>query len=275
MEKSEGSHQQKFSQSIAPERRAVLHSVERLHAAALEGESFEETEAALTSVEALQKFRKKASRLPFGSFHEIIEESTNLNRLPLSKEEKTARMESLISALEQRAIKLSPRVADLYLGILAEIKDSPYEPKFDITREKISDLRQSGDFDVLLSGQASWEIKLNRIETRLIDYLLGARALDHREGKEMDDDTRRWREEELKKVSPLPPKRRNESKPGVDPMERFKEGERAPAIWSIYPAWGGYYREQSFSRWDSVRNVWTSAKEKRWMTILEGGAKKN
>ena len=196
MEKSEGSYRQEISRNAAPKRRIVLNSLEQLHIAALEGESFEEAEAALTSLETLQEFRKKTSPLPFGSFHEIVEEATNLNRLSLSGEERTGRMEDIVRALEQRATRLSPRVADLYLAILAEIQNSPYEPKFDITREKIDDLRQSGDLDVLLSGKASWEIKLNRIETRLISYLSGARALDRREGKEMDDDSRKWREEE-------------------------------------------------------------------------------
>jgi hypothetical protein len=39
-------------------------------------------------------------------------------------------------------------------------------------------------------------------------------------------------------------------------MERLKDGEEAPAIWSITPPWGGYYKQQSFSKWDVVRNTW-------------------
>ena len=39
-------------------------------------------------------------------------------------------------------------------------------------------------------------------------------------------------------------------------MERLKGNERAPSIWLITPAWGGYYKEQSFSQWDKRRNVW-------------------
>jgi hypothetical protein len=90
----------------------------------------------------------------------------------------------------------------------------------------------------------------------LLGYLSGSRALDKREGQEMDDDLRQWRAQELAKAPTQPPERRNESRPGVDPMERLKEGERAPAIWSIYPAVNGYFREQSFSRWDSGENQW-------------------
>src|SRR3989338_8345322 len=123
MEKSEGSYQQEVSRNAAHKRRVVLNSLEQLHAPVLEGESFEEAEEALTSLETLQEFRKKTNRLPFGSFHEIVEEATNLNRLPLSGEERTDRMEDMVRVIEQSAPRLSPRVADLYLAILAEISN--------------------------------------------------------------------------------------------------------------------------------------------------------
>ena len=46
----------------------------------------------------------------------------------------------------------------------------------------------------------------NFTKKRLVDYLRGARALDRREGKEMSDDVREWREEQLKKAPNTPPK---------------------------------------------------------------------
>jgi len=259
MEKSlEQFNQPGIGQKIMPERHSGAYAVERLRADALEGESYEDASAALLSLEALQAFRQKVSEFPFGSFQEVVEEATNLNRLSLSEEERSRQTEALAEALEQKAARFSPRVADLYLAILAEIKNEAYGPKFDLTSDKIAELKQEGDLDILFSGNISWEMKLNRIETRLTDYLLGARALDKREGKEMDDDVRQWRAEELKKAPTRPPERRNESKPGVDPMERLKEGERAPAIWKIEPGFDGpkYFKEQSFSEWNGKRNVW-------------------
>ena len=234
--------------------------LERMHAKVLSGESYEDVTEALDSMEALQNFREELRNIPFGSFHEVIEEMTYINRARLSKEERGERVEHLTGAMEEKSGRLSPRVADLYMAILSEIKGDPYEPKYDMTDKKMTELRQEGEINILFSPNTSWEIKLNRIETRLTDYLSGAKALDRREGKEMDDDIRKWREEELKKAPTRPPEKRNESKPGVDPMERLKEGERAPAIWSIHPAWGGYYKEQSFSRWDSARNIWVEDK---------------
>ncbi|MEK7067068.1 MAG: transglutaminase domain-containing protein [Patescibacteria group bacterium] len=230
---------------------------ERTHAEALSGESYEDTAAALGSVEELRDFREKLRDVPFSSFHEVVEEMTNISKARLSEEERSGRIERLVDVMEERVSRLSPRVADLYAGILSEIKGEQYEPQYDITVRKIAELRQEGDMDILFSSRASWDMKLNRIETRLTDYLSGAKALDRREGRDMDDDIRKWREEELKKAPTKPPARRNESKPGVDPMERLKEGERAPAIWSINPAYGGYFKEQSFAKWDSRGNVWT------------------
>ena len=249
-------YQPETAEETVPKHSATVPSAERLYTAALETENYEDAAAALSSVEELMNFRAKLRPVPFGSFYEVAEAATNLNKRPLSAEEKNKQFGFLVEIMEQRAVQFSPRVADLYLAILAEIKGEPYEAKFDLTSEKMNDLKQSGDLRVLISGDTSWELKLNRIETRLVDYLSGIRALDKREGKEMDEDILKWREEELKKATARPPARQNESKPGVDPMERLKEGERAPAIWSIYPAWGGYYKEQSFNQWDSVRNVW-------------------
>ncbi|MFH1255507.1 MAG: transglutaminase domain-containing protein [bacterium] len=236
--------------------------IERMYEKTLTDESFENVAEALDGVDALRNFRKNLCNTPFGSFHEIIEEMTNINKARLSKEEKDERVKGLTAVMEEKAVCLSPRVADLYTRILFGIKGESYEPKYEITSKKMTELIEKDDLRILFSPDASWDMKLNRIETRLTDYLLGTRALDKREGKEMDDDIRKWREEELKKALTQPPERKNESKPGVDPMERLKEGERAPAIWSINPGFDSakYFKEQSFSEWDSKRNVWTEKK---------------
>lgn len=253
--KSETINQPVFDREMTSDAE-TLSTIERLNEKVLTGESYEDASAALEGIEALQDFRKRLNNFSFGSFYEVIEEITNINKLLISEEEKTGQIKMVVEKSEERAARFSPRVADLYLGILAKIKNESYSLKFSTTVEKLSELVESGDLEVLFSGNISWAMKLNRIESRLAGYLLGARALDKRDGKEMDDDIRQWRKEELEKAPTIPPVRRNESKPGVDPMERLKEGEKVPAIWSIYPAWGGYYKERSFSKWDSDRNVW-------------------
>ena len=207
--------------------------------------------AALGSVEELRDFREKLRDVPFSSFHEVVEEMTNISKARLSEEERSGRIERLVDVMEERVSRLSPRVADLYAGILSEIKGEQYEPQYDITVRKIAELRQEGDMDILFSSRASWDMKLNRIEARLTDYLSGAKALDRREGRDMDDDIRKWREEELKRRRQNRPQEETNQSRELDPMERLKEGERAPAIWSINPAYGGYFKEQSFAKWDS------------------------
>jgi hypothetical protein len=234
--------------------------LEKTHEEVLLGESYEDATKAVNEIEALQNFREKLRNVPFSSFYEIIEEMTNINKTQLSEKDRKNRVEDLADTMKERVARLSPRVADLYEGILSEIIGCIYESKYEITARKLAELKQEHDLHVLFSPNTSWDMKFNRIETRLIDYLLGVRALDRRENKEMDDDIYEWREEELKKALTRLPERRTESKPGVDPMERLKEGERVPSIWSIYPAYGGYYKEQSFSKWNNQRNVWTEGK---------------
>jgi hypothetical protein len=234
-------------------------AIESLCGEALGGGDFEKTAVALEQVEAIQSYRDKVKKMPFASFGEVVEVATLTDRLPISTAEKEEKIAALAEKFAEKASRFSPRVADLYLAMLAELKSEFAANNFLITDEKIGELKGDGDILVLFSGEQSWDLKLNRLQTRLVDYLAGARALDRREGKEMEDDVRKWREEELKKMSanPNPPERRNESKPGVDAMERLKAGERVPAIWMIDHAWGRYYKEQSFSVWDSKRNVWT------------------
>lgn len=233
---------------------------------ALSTESYEDAAQALDAVEKWQDFRKGLRQSNFRSFYDVFEVLTRINQAPLSVTERKEQIEVVIDAMEEKASRFSPRVADLYLAILSKISGKPYEPKFQkassckppFTEEKISELEESGDLWVLTSSNISWEMKLNHIETRLGGYLAGVRALDRREGNVMDDDKRKEREEELKKAPTQPPDSTDRSKPGVDPMERLKEGERAPAIWAIDSGFDRtkYFKQQSFSRWDDSTKEW-------------------
>lgn len=229
---------------------------EQAYHEALVTKDYEQAADALARVEALQNFRSTLRTKPFASFFTLFEDISTIAQISLPQEERERQQQAALDAAAQNSARFSPRVADLYVALLAEFEGTAYEPTFTITHRKITELKQSGDLTVLYSGDVSWDLKLNRIETRLLGYLSGARELDKREGKEMDDDILQRRAQELKKYPTRPPHRRKESRPGVDPMERLKEGERAPAFWSIYPAMNGYFREQSFSRWDAKENAW-------------------
>ena len=241
---------------------AIPDVVEREYAGALESESYERAATALTSLEALQRFRKELSGAPFASFHELVEAVTNVNRQSETQETKRQQIHQIVEYVRDRATGFSPRVADLFQSFLASLVEESYDPHFEETRHQMAKLIKSkdqrSDFDVLFSGDISWDLKINRIKNVLEGYLNGMRALDKRQGKTMDDDIRRWREAELGKAPTQPSPQRSKSRPGVDPMERLKEGERAPAIWSIHPAWGGLYKEESFAIWDETSKSWKS-----------------
>lgn len=230
--------------------------LERSHEAALSGESFEDASLALESVEAFADVRKELRARKFPSFYQVFQDIDAVHHSPIIETEKDEELTRLFDAAEGRSGVFSPRVSDLYLAVLSEMRGRAYEPRFQENKSKLSDLKESGDLEILTSNIQSWEVKLNRLDTRLEGYLAGCRALDKREGNLMDDDRREARREKLKNSPKNPPSRRNESKPGMDEMERLKEGERAPALWSIFPAYGGYYREQSLSVWDASRNTW-------------------
>lgn len=244
-------------------KKAVINStniVEHIYAHVLAGESPEDVHEALSSVGALQDFRRQTSKMPFASFHELVEGRTNLNRLQLPPDEKDEQIKGWSAIMLERAPRFSPRVADLYQALIYAIRGESYQPHFEEIQDKMEELKKDGDLEVLFAGATPWDLKLNRIETRLVyDYLLGLRAFDKREGKEMDDDVRKWREEEIKKMPTVPSEDTDESKPGVDALERRKEGEASPSIWKIRSAYDGYckyFREKAFTKWDSTHNTW-------------------
>lgn len=230
--------------------------IERLYKDVLASDSFEETANALDEVNALQNYREKIKAISFSNFYDVFEEATNINRLLISKEEKERKIKILAESLENQAQRFSPRVADLYIAVLSEIGGRPYEARFETTSVKVKELKDEGDLEVLLSGDTFWDLKFNRIEKRFLGYLNGVRAIDKREGNIMEDEVKKERQEQLKHSPTNPHERRRESKPSMDEMERLKEGERANAIWSIYPAYGGYFREQAFSKWNRAGNKW-------------------
>lgn len=222
----------------------------------LSSESFEDVAVALEEIKALQNFRSSLSSLPFGSFFHVFEDITRINKEEVSLEEKEQRKQEILERMGEAAQRFSPRVADIYTAIVAELQGNTYEPLFPITGKKMDDLRHRGDLLDLVEGTISWDIKLNRIQTSLMTHLLTMRDRDKKEGNEMDDDLVKWRQEEILRMSIAIPPLQNSSKPSVDPMERAKSNEKPEPIWAIQPGWGGYYKEQSFSKWDAATNRW-------------------
>lgn len=223
----------------------------------LQTESYEDATASLSELDALREWRREISALPHRDFYTLFENAGAITNSGATSAEQTALLQTLVEQSIGNARQFSPRVADLYQALLSELDGTGYSPAFDATANKISQLKESGDLN-LLFGNASPEVKLNRIKTRLEGDLLGRRALDKRdkqqERQQVEEEAEKQPTEE--QPPPEPPPATDESQPGMDEMERSKEGEQPPAIWSIWPAYGGYYKEQTFDTWNEAAKKW-------------------
>lgn len=215
---------------------------------ALHTDQYEIASQAFGEVTALRNWRSRASRSFFSPFYNLAETATELNQVGASDEVR----EEVADRLTPMAQSLSPRVRDLYMGLVSRIDGRPYTPQYPMTEEQLANLTDSGDLALLEDPSVPWNLKINRMETRVESELRGRKALDRRD-KEVKDEKPEGTNAQPQST---PPPDRDQSKPGMDEMERLKEGEEAPAIWSIQPAYGGYYKEQSFNVWDSQTNTW-------------------
>ncbi len=220
---------------------------------AVHTDQYEVAQTALGEVRTLRSWRETSSRSPFSPFYTLVEAATNLNRVGASLDERAM----MVDRLTQQATALSPRVRDLYMGLLATIdKETPYTPQYEMTQTQLDLLRDSGDLAALQDGSTPWDVKLNRMQTRIETELRGRKALDRREKEKQKVEEKEVSDDQPTAPSPA----QDESKPGMDEMERLKEGEQATAIWTISPAYGGYYKEQSFDTWDTTTNTWRQSK---------------
>lgn len=215
-------------------------------------ESYEESSGSLSEIRALQEWRRETVSSQYGDFYRLFEAASAIDRQDLSKAQKSELRTALADKLILNSRRFSPQVADLYQALLAELDGAPYTPLLESTTAKVDELRESGDLNLLFSGDIPYTVKSNRIKTRLEGELKGRSALDRREKFRIQQEENGRQPSQ----SQTPPPARDESKPSMDEMERSKEGEMPPAIWSIEPAYGGYFKEQSFDSWDSASNIW-------------------
>lgn len=214
---------------------------------ALQTNQYEVATQALSEITALQKWRGMSERSPFSSFYRIVEAATLLNQSSASPIERADMVESLVPT----AATLSHRVRDLYMGLLSQIDGSYYAPQFPMTQAQLKELRNSGDMAILQNPAVSWDIKTNRMQTRIEAELRGRKALDRRDREQEAKEETTSRSDQQ-----TPPPAEDQSKPGMDEMERLKEGEIASALWRVSPAYGGYFKEQSYDTWDAATNTW-------------------
>ncbi len=225
----------------------------------LKSDDYEQVAKATERIKDLDTWRQRASESGIYDFYRLSEDVGYINSKNIETEQKKELGILLADKLTQNVTKFTPRVADIYQALLSEMSGEDYEPKFDITKNKLESLKEEGVLDTLFSD-GSYEVKHNNLEARLEGYIKGVRGIDYKEGhrdkQKMPEKTKKERQKHLEEESNVPPTDNDESKPGVDAMDRLKEGEKAKALWSMTPAWGGYYKDKTYSLWDEEQKTW-------------------
>ncbi len=224
---------------------------------ALHSDEYEVVEQAKNKITDLIAWRDATNNSSFPQFYQLFETATQVNGASVAPAEKITLRQKIFDQLLLTTQTMSPRVRDLYTGVLSELTGESFVSQFDMTERQIAELRESGDLNILQDASMPWSVKINRIQTRLERELLGRKALDRNERRVSADEDN---ERDMNQVPPVPPPESDESKPSMDEMSRLKEGEEAVAIWTIHPAHGGYFKEQSYDSWDPERNIWRQSR---------------
>ncbi len=222
---------------------------------ALKSDVYESAKSEYDDLRSINDWRKKSKNSPAKDFYRMFEEFSSLENETLEVQEKNAMSGLLADRLSMSSRGLSPRAHDLHQAILAKIDGKNYEPKFEITKKKIDDISKENDISYLKNPKITVKNKLDYLSKRFDDYISGANALD-RIDEENKNKEEKENQETDKEDNNTPPPAEEESKPSMDEMNRLENGEKAGAIWSITPAYGGYYRQQSFDTWDSQKKAW-------------------
>ena len=101
------------SANQAPEARPAAgippgNVLERAHADALVGESYENTTAAVAAVEEVQYFRKRLKAVPFASFCDVFETLTEIDRMPISVAQKQGEVAAALDVMAAIKHALDP-----------------------------------------------------------------------------------------------------------------------------------------------------------------------
>jgi len=217
-------------------------------------DNFEEAQASLGELKALRQWRSDSQKNGLSPFYTLLETAASVKGMAIPDTDKAALVSDLVDRLMPTSQTLSPRLRDMYLSFISELDGSSYAPQFEMTTEQFSKLKASGDLAALLDPSVPWAIKQNRMDTRVLGDLRGRRALDRMDAQQSLQ--QKIQKEGGGEQPASPPPASDEEKPGMDEMQKSKEGEMPPAIWTISPAYGGYYKEQVFNSWDATSNKW-------------------
>ena len=256
MERETGSIQQELPRSD------VNNTLYGNFAEALQTDDYEVALQATNEIRDINTWRTATRSSPFPQFYRLFEVATRVNGTHISSEQRGVLREEVFDQLYPLTRTMSPRVRDIYASLLAEVSGVSLSPELPMTERQLDILKDTGDLRLLQDPSIPWSMKLNRMQTRIESELLGRKALDRRDDELAKEEQREKGEGEEQENTTAPPAS-DESKPSMDEMERLKEGEQASAIWTIAPAYGGYYKEQAFDTWDAATNTWKRADHAR------------
>lgn len=232
---------------MAKDERLVNPAIEKQ----FKGRSYEEIVAVLEGVGQLKEWRVDAKIHPQVKLFYDLVESINLSQVkdnPIDKKE-------LARILVAHSHRLSPRLADMYLGLLSRFDGMPYKPTFESTTTKINKLEEDGDLEILFNNQIPFVFKKNRMSSRLVGDLLGRISLDALEKKQR----REKKDDDSKHKSSM-----DETKY----LETNKKGELPYPNILIVPAYGGYWRRQSFDIYE--KGIWRQSEyDSKEIALLE------
>ena len=154
----------------------------------LDTDEYETAQERLERLQALTKWRRQGAQSGVRQLYNLAEGVSRLRHVVDTTQPDGAQLQiALLERLSAAAQGLSPRVVDLYHALVAQIARQSYAPQFEQTTTKLTELQESGDIDILCDPTIGWDIKHNRLTTRLQGYVRGAKALDRRDRRADQD----------------------------------------------------------------------------------------
>ena len=170
-----------------------------------------------------------------------------------SEENKLSQRKIMVDKLVLQGRMLGANTGDFYNLLLSELSGVEYTPHNPFSKILLDDLKNTNSFKSLFLDDLNMETKLKLFKKEIIPLVDSLTIADR---KSQPKKKRKEGSPEKEKQQQAPQSKKDTSKPGMDEMEKGNEGELPPAIWTISPAYGGYFKECSFDSFNFETNTW-------------------
>jgi len=223
----------------------------------LQSDNHAEVDKAFKGAQDIGTFRSKTGH--FKGLSNAVEAVHGLHQQHARGETSSAQLnEAITQALDRCVVDSSHtgRMKELFNGLM----DESYVPESPDVKNCVDKLRKNNETGALFAPNVSLEEKARIIENlkRSVETL---KNRDKRDKKKVEKER-----EEGEPPPTTPPEDSDESRPGMDEMERNKEGEPPTPVWSIEPSWSAtkYFKRQSFSAWNEEGKKWVESKRENY-----------